>query len=52
MDLKERTLASPVHVSITMPDTAENASVLGKAAEDLVARWLGELCPRQTASAN
>lgn len=42
MDLKERTLASPVHVSVTLPETEENAAVLGKAASDLVELWLGE----------
>lgn len=44
-DLKERALASPVHVSLTMPDTEENAAVLGEAAGDLVDRWLGEIMP-------
>ena len=43
LDLKERALASPVHVSVTMPDTAENAALLAKAAEDLAARWLGAI---------
>lgn len=43
LDLKERALASPVHVSLSMPDTAENAAVLEKAAGDLVDRWLGFL---------
>ncbi|CAB1097786.1 unnamed protein product [Ectocarpus sp. CCAP 1310/34] len=43
MDLKERSLASPVHFSVTMPDTAENAAVLGNAAQEIAAIWLGFL---------
>ncbi|CAN0112169.1 unnamed protein product [Pylaiella littoralis] len=43
MDLKARALDSPMHFSVTMPDTAENAAVLGKAAEDLTSAWLGFL---------
>lgn len=42
MDLKERALASPAHFSVTMPDTAENAAVLGQAAQELADIWLGE----------
>lgn len=42
MDLKERTLASPVHVSVTMPNTDDNAATLGKAAADLTDLWLGK----------
>ncbi|CAM9688718.1 unnamed protein product [Ascophyllum nodosum] len=39
-DLRERTLASPVLASFTMPDTQENADWVSKTAGDLVTIWL------------